>query len=88
MSLSVIFPAGKDAEAEAYLAHLNANNPDTTPGAIWAILRHDKYGQPVVPYLGPGGHAGGDWPEPDGAEALRADGVLHAMVEWPVEEEG
>lgn len=34
MSLSVIFPVGMDDEAEAYLAHLNANNPEPTPGGF------------------------------------------------------
>ena len=86
MSLTVIFPADKQAEAETYLAHLNANNPDSTPGALWAVLRHDRHGQPVVPYLGPGGHADSEWPEPEGAEALRAVGVLAPAVDWPVEE--
>ena len=86
MSLTVIFPADKQAEAETYLAHLNARNPDTTPGAIWAELRQDRHGQHVVPFLGPGGHAGGEWREPEGAEALRVSGVLAPAVDWPVEE--
>lgn len=86
MSLMVIFPVGADADAEAYLAHLNANNPDPTPGALWAVLRQDRHGQPVVPYLGPGGHAGGQNEEPEGAEELRASGVLAPAVDWPDEE--
>lgn len=87
MSLSVLFPPTKQAEAEAYLAHLNNNNPDTTPGTLWAIMRQDRHDQWVVPYLGPGGHAGGNWPEPEGAEELRIDGVLAPAVDWPDEEE-
>ncbi len=81
MSLTVIFPSRADGEAQTYLDFLNAHNPDTTPGAVWAILRHDRYGRPVVPYLGPGGH-GDDWSEPPGAETLRASGVLAERVEW------
>lgn len=86
MSLSVIFPVGNDTEADAYLDHLNQNDPDPTPGALWAILRYDRHGQPVVPYLGPGGHAGGEYAEPEGAEELRASGVLAPAVDWPDEE--
>lgn len=87
MSLSVIFPIDKESEALAYLDFLNANNPDTTPGAIWGEIRYDKNGQPVVPYLGPGGHwNGGDYPEPEGAEELRVSGELVSTVEWPVED--
>jgi hypothetical protein len=87
MSLLVIFPVGKEVEADAYLAFCNANNPDDTPGAAWYTERFDKHGQRVVGYLGPGGQwNGGDWPEPEGGEAARADGVLSGMAEWPVEE--
>lgn len=86
MSLVVIFPVGKEASADSYLAFCNANNPDTTPGAIWYFPdRVDKYGQRVVAYLGPGGFIwnGEPYPEPEGGEEARADGVLSSTVEWP-----
>lgn len=88
MSLVVIFPVGKEAEADAYLSWCNIHNPDTTPGAVWYLPnRFDKYGQRVVGYLGPGGFLwdGEPFPEPEGGEAMRADGVLSATVEWPDE---
>lgn len=87
MTLSVIFPADKQVEAEAYLTYLNDHNPDPSPGALWGILRQDRHGQHVVPFLGPDGHAGGQHEEPAGAEELRADGVLAPAVDWPEEEE-
>ena len=86
MSKVVIFPVARQAEAQAYLDFLNQHNPDTTPGAIWAILRQGQHGHHVVPFLGPDGHAGGEWPEPVGADSLRASGVLAPAVDWPVEE--
>jgi hypothetical protein len=87
MSLMILFPAGKEAAADAYLAFCNAHNPDPTPGAIWYLPgRIDAHGQRAVGYLGPGGQwNGGDWPEPMGGVAARADGVLSATVEWPVD---
>jgi len=88
MSIVVLFPAGKSASADAYLAFCNANNPDTTPGAIWYLPdRVDAHGQRVVGFLGPLGEwNGGDWPEPEGGAAARADGVLSTTVDWPNEE--
>lgn len=88
MSLVVIFPAGKETEADGYLDFCNLNNPDDTPEAIWDTPgKVDVYGQRVVGYLGPEGQwNGGDWPEPVGGEAARSDGVLNGNVVWPDEE--
>lgn len=87
MSLVVIFPVGKEASADAYLAFCNANNPDA--GSFYPADRVDRWGQRVVGYLGPGGFIwnGEPYPEPEGGEAARADGVLNANVEWPLPED-
>lgn len=85
MSLSVIFPANMTTEAQAYLDHLNSNNPDSTPGSIWGVLRFDKHGRAVVPFMGPDGHAGGQLDEPEGAAELRAGAELSDTIEWPAE---
>jgi len=88
MSRVVIFPVGKEAEADSYLAFCNANNPDTTPGAQWWPANWiDAHGQRYVGYLGPLGQwNGGNWPEPAGGEAARADGVLSDKVDVIIEE--
>lgn len=88
MSLVVLFPAGKEASADAYLTWCNSHNPDTTPGAIWYMPdRVDAHGQRVVGYLGPGFMWNGeDFPEPVGGPAARADGVLSTTVDWPIED--
>lgn len=84
----VLFPADRREEADAYLSFLNVSNPDTTPGAAWSVIRTDRHGRWVVPYLGPGGcWNAGNYPEPKGGAALRATGTLVEAVEWPVEEE-
>lgn len=86
MSLVVIFPVGKETEADAYLAWCNTNCPDPPwypPGRV------DAYGQRVVGYLGPGGYIwnGEPFPEPEGGEAARADGVLQEGFDPYVEPE-
>jgi len=84
MSDVVIFPKGKEASADAYLAFCNAHNPDTT-GTWYRPDAEDKYGQRVVGYLGPTGFIW-NWqpfPEPEGGPAARADGILSSNVEWP-----
>ena len=89
MSDYVVFPVGKEAEADAYLAWCKVNNPDPTPGADWVPhMPTDKYGQRAVPFLGPTGLIwyGAPFPEPAGGAALRADGVLVPDIEWPVED--
>ncbi len=89
MRLVVIFPVGKEAEADSYLAFCETHNPDETPGATWYYPDAvDKWGQRVVAFLGPEGLTwnGEPYPEPDGGEVARADGVLSAAVEWPDEE--
>jgi hypothetical protein len=83
----VVFPVGKEASADDYLAFCNANNPDV--GSDWYPNdRVDAYGQRVVAYLGPTGFDwnGAPYPEPSGGPAARADGVLSSTVLWPDEE--
>lgn len=87
MSDLVVFPVGKETEADSYLAFCNANNPDA-PSPWYDNTRVDKYGQRVVGYLGPTGFLWNNqpFPEPSGGEAARVDGVLSSTVEWPEEE--
>lgn len=83
----VIFPAGKESAAQAYLAWCNPRNPDTTPGAVWSYCRNDAFGQWVVAYLGPPFvYGGAEISEPAGGPAMRADGVLHDYAVWPEDE--
>lgn len=84
MSTLVIFPVGKEASADAYLAFCNTNNPDV--GQPFYNERFDRWGQRVVAYLGPTGFLWNSlpFPEPVGGPAARADGVLSDTVEWPV----
>lgn len=86
MSDVVIFPVGKEDEADAYIDFCNLNNPDE--GNWYPNNRVDKYGQRVVAYLGPTGFIwnGQPFPEPEGGPEARADGVLNGNVEWPEEE--
>ncbi|WP_428659472.1 hypothetical protein [Reyranella sp.] len=81
----VIFPAGKQTAAQAYKDWTDAHSP-FHPG-VFAYLRNDSSGKWVVPYLGPPfAWNGAEFPEPEGGEAVRADGVLADAVAWPVEE--
>ncbi len=82
----VIFPAGKQAEAQAYREWTDVHSP-FYPGAF-AYIRNDAFGQWVVPYLGPPFTWNGvGFSEPESGEAVRADGVLADAVAWPAEEE-
>lgn len=85
MSRFVVFPAGCEAQADAYLAFCNANNPDPTPGAVWDLPdRVDRNGQRVVGLLGPGGNFnGGDVVEPQGGLEARIGGETVEKVTWP-----
>lgn len=78
----MIFPVGKEAEADGYLAFVNANSP--TGGPLYDV-KYDRHGQRVVLFLGPEGFIweGEPFPEPEGGEAARADGVIADSVEWP-----
>lgn len=90
MALIVVFPPGKEVDAQAYADWTNTAflNISSNPNAIFtAGPRADKHGQWVVAYLGPKGNAGAGWPEPGGGPAMRADGVLATGVEWPEEPE-
>lgn len=81
----VIFPAGKQAQAEAYKSWTDQNSPFYPD--LFAYCRNDAFGQWVVPYLGPPfTYAGSEVPEPAGGPAMRADGVLHDYAVWPEEE--
>ena len=83
MSDVVIFPVGKEASADAYLAFCEQNNPDN--GSWSSPTQVDKYGQRVVAYLGPTGFTWNNepFPEPAGGVEARADGTLNSSVEWP-----
>ncbi|WJR67192.1 hypothetical protein QTA58_00155 [Neorhizobium sp. CSC1952] len=89
----VIFPEGKEAEARAYAAWTDQHNPWTPeppadPTGSWSYVRNDAFGQWVVPFLGDPFEfpVGTPFPEPEGGEAMRADGVLHDYAIWPPEE--
>ena len=81
----VIFPAGSEASADAYLAFCNAHNPDG--GEWYPPDRVDGEGRRVVAYLGPAGfqYDGAPFPEPEGGPAARSAGTLSDTVEWPSE---
>ena len=87
MATVVAFPVGKESEALAYLAWCTQNHPDS-PGPWYPNNKFDKYGQQIIAYLGPEGfiYNNQPFPEPEGGEAARADGVLIDNVEWPEEE--
>lgn len=83
----VIFPVGKQTEAEAYKAWGDAQNEafavslGIAPGnnTILGNLNVDAFGQWVTTYFGPPytfGIPGGDVIEPEDGPAMRADGVL------------
>lgn len=88
----VIFPAGKEAEAQAYKDGVNAHYaPNFEPGppvGQFAYIRVDAFGQWVVPFYGPPWEhvTGVPFEEPAECFALRADGVLHDSFVWPIEE--
>ena len=82
----VLFPADKQAQAQAYRVWTDQHSPFAP--SPFAYLRSDAAGQWVVPYLGPPfAWNGAEFPEPEGGEAMRADGVLSDTVTWPEEEE-
>lgn len=81
----VIFPAGKQAEAEAYKDWADRNSPFFPDR--FAYIRADASGRWVVPYLGPPfAWNAVELPEPEGGPAMRADGVLADSASWPEEE--
>jgi hypothetical protein len=75
----VIFPIGKEAEADAYLAFCNEKNPDVGK-EFYPADKVDTFGQRVVGFLGETGFIweGKPFPEPEGGVKARQDGVL-----WP-----
>lgn len=83
----VVFPIAKQEMALDYQHYINAEGRNPFFPDLYAYCRNDAYGQWVVPYLGPPF----EWnnvlyPEPGGAAAMRADGVLVDEVTWPEEE--
>jgi len=88
MSLVVLFPVGKETSADGYCDFCDLNNPDTESTQWYPRDRVDVHGQRVVGYLGPLGFIwnGEPFPEPEGGEEARADGVLSTTVDWPIEE--
>lgn len=83
----VVFPAGKLAEAQNYLDTCNADfSANWLPGGmIYAEVKFDYLGQPVVGYYGPPWRPDPDKPfdEPAACLAARADGVIVDSVRWP-----
>lgn len=85
----VIFPSDKKASADAYLAAADAHwAANYEPGGKFSEVRPDYLGRWAVGYYGPPFFflTPGDVPEPEGFEALRADGEIHETVTWPPEE--
>lgn len=89
------YAAWTDANWPGYDPQDPANNRFSyvDGGAVNGVMR-DAFNQPVVPFLGPPftwvydenvGPA--EVAEPEGGEALRADGVLSDSVTWPGEQE-
>lgn len=84
----VIFPEGKQTEAQAYLDWTNAEARNPFYPGDFGYIRNDAFGQWVVPFLGPPFA----WnyivvDEPEDGPGMRADGVLHDFAIWPDEEE-
>lgn len=87
----LLWPAGKEAQADAYLDKADAAYAALTgnPGDLfYARDRFDKRGQRVTGYYGP---TGMEWngtgiAEPAACLAARADAVLATSVDWPEEE--
>lgn len=85
----VIFPAGKQTEAQAYVTACDTHFAATfEPGGKFGYIRQDAFGQWVAPYYGPPWEftAGAPFDPPTEVEALRADGVLHDFAVWPPDE--
>lgn len=85
----VIFPEGKQGEADAYKAGCNAHYAASfEPGGQFAYVRNGVFGQWVVPFYGPPWEfmAGEGFEEPAECAALRVDGVLHDFAVWPDDE--
>lgn len=86
----VIFPEGKQAAANAYRVAVDAAYANEfEPGATWAYIRNDAFGQWVVPYYDPPWEfiTGDGFEEPAELIPLRADGVLHDTAVWPEPED-
>lgn len=87
MSKVVIWPVGKEVEAQAYHdaanTHYAANYEE---GGQFTYIRNDAFGQWVCGYYGEILN-GVPFEEPQGFAELRADGVVHTSVVWPTEEE-
>lgn len=82
----VIFPVGKQTQAEAYRTWVNEqSNLISDLGDFAGPLYNDVFGQWVVPYLGPPFEypVGTPIAEPAGGEVERADGVLHDSAVMP-----
>lgn len=87
MSKVVIFPIGKEAQAQAYANGCNAHYAaNIEPGGAFTYPpRPDAFGQSVVAFYGEIVN-GAPFVEPAGCLALRSDGVLHDSAIWPIEE--
>ena len=77
----VIFPAEKEAEANAYRDAANAwfaANFPSDPQELYCYIRQDAFGSWVVPYIGPPAEYPYGTPmlEPAELVPLRADGVI------------
>lgn len=82
----VIFPEGKQTEAENYKDVVNAHYAaNFEAGGAFAYITPDIEGQWVVPYYGSPWEfiTGQGFTEPSECEAARADGVIHDTAVWP-----
>lgn len=88
MSKVVIFPIGKETEAQAYASGCNAHYAANieTGGMFTYQPRPDVFGQLVAAYYGEVVN-GLPFDEPAECLVLRSDAVLHDTVTWPPEEE-
>ena len=88
MSKVVIFPIGKESEAQAYADGCNAHYAANieTGGIFTYPPRPDIFGQSVTAFYGEIVN-GAPFVEPASCLALRGDGVLHDYAVWPTEEE-
>lgn len=87
MSKVVIFPIGKETEAQTYADGCNAHYAANieTGGIFTYQPRPDINGDWVTAYYGEIVN-GAPFTEPAECLALRADGVLHDYAVWPEEE--